>query len=93
MRAAQMEKIVIGLGATTGTIAGFAFFAFWRELPLPGLLFFLVDVLGPLIASVVFGVLTSIVASFAFALIIDTLWPKNGPKPKPVREPPRASPD
>jgi uncharacterized membrane protein (DUF106 family) len=91
MGAAHMEKIVIGLGATTGTIAGFAFFAFWRELPLPGLLFFLVDVLGPLIASIIFGVITSIVASFAFALIVDTLWPTNGAKP--VRAPPRASSD
>jgi hypothetical protein len=76
-----MEKIVIGLGATTGAIAGFAFFAFWRDLPLPSLLFFLVDVLGPLIASVVFGVLTSIVASFAFVLIVDAIWPTNEPKP------------
>ncbi|UPT62594.1 MAG: hypothetical protein M0D54_19960 [Hyphomonadaceae bacterium JAD_PAG50586_4] len=76
-----MEKIVIGLGATTGAIAGFAFFAFWRDLPLPSLLFFLVDALGPIIASVVFGVLTSIVASFAFALLVDALWPKSEPKP------------
>ena len=76
-----MEKIVIGLGAMTGVIAGFGFFAFWRDLPLPSLLFFLVDVLGPFIASVVFGVVTSIVASFAFALLVDTLWPTNRPKP------------
>ena len=76
-----MEKVVIGLGATTGAIAGFAFFAFWRDLPLPSFLFFLVDVLGPLIASVVFGVLTSIVASFAFALLVDAIWPTNEPKP------------
>lgn len=86
-----MEKIVIGLGVATGAIAGFAFFALWRESPLPGLLFFLVDVLGPLIASIIFGVITSIVASFAFTLFVDTLWPTNGAKP--VREPPRASRD
>lgn len=76
----QMEKIGIGVGAATGVIAGFAFFAFWRDWPLPSLLFFLVDVLGPFIASVAFGVLASIVASFAFALVVDTLWPTHEPK-------------
>jgi len=74
-----MEKIVLGLGATTGVTAGLAFFAFWRDLALPGLLFFLVDVLGPAITSVVVGVLTFIVASFAFALAVDALWPKSKP--------------
>jgi hypothetical protein len=32
-------------------------------------------------ASVVFGVLTSIVASFAFALLVDAILPTNEPKP------------
>lgn len=70
-----MEKIVIGLGVLTGALAGFAFFSLWRDVPLPGFLFFLVDVFGPLIASIVFGAIAAIAASFAFALLIDTLWP------------------
>ena len=73
----MMEKVVTGLGAVTGVIAGFVFFAFWRDLPLPGLLFVLVDTLGPTITAVIFGILTAVVATFAFVLLIDALWPKN----------------
>ncbi len=70
-----MEKLVIGLGAVVGVAAGFAFFEFWRELPLPGFLFFLVDVLGALVASIVFGVVIAIVATGVFVLLIEMLWP------------------
>ena len=70
-----MEKIVIGLGVAVGVAAGFAFFGLWRDLPLPGFLFFLVDVLGALVASIVFGVVTAIVATGVFVLLIEMLWP------------------
>lgn len=70
-----MEKVVVGLGIAAGVAAGFVFFEFWRDLPLPGLLFFLVDVMGALGASIVFGVVTAIVATGAFVLLIEALWP------------------
>jgi hypothetical protein len=75
-----LEKLLLAWGALFGLASGALFYHFLERLSLPGLLYALVDLLGPAATAAMVGLIAGLIGMGLAVLAIGALWPEKPPE-------------